>query len=488
MTNQVEVLREGLKLLPEVAAHHATDTPDLRSIFTPKSHEGALDPMREIVVGDRGVGKSFWSSVLKDDVARAAIAPTYPRLKLTDVTVSLGFSEAIARDEYPSERSISSLLANGVSPEVIWRAVIINNVNPILLPPEWRRSEWPKRCDWIRNNPQKEEGILSRFDADLRSRGKQHLVIFDALDRLGKDWSSIRLLTKSLLTVVLDLRSFSSIRAKMFIMPDMESDREVWSIRDGSKLKQNIVNLNWAAQDLFGFVWHWFLLSAATRNSFSTLCKTASQVTVPVTGGERLIKVPEQLLDESRQKKVFEKLAGSMMGAGSRKGHPYTWIPKHLADARGSVSLRSFIIALRDAARGTRSAARTAMTYDQIKIGVQRASHNRVEQLKEDYVWIEDVLKPLRGLSTPNDDKEFIAKWKSDRTYSKIIALKKDGLLIPVELEGLEEKDPEVYQNMIEALRNIGVAERRNDGRLNIPDLFQVASGMVRRGGVRPIR
>ena len=320
-------------------------------------------------------------------------------------------------------------------------------------------------------------------------RGKQHLVIFDALDRLGKDWASIRLLTKSLLTVALDLRSFSGIRAKMFIRPDMESDREVWSIRDGSKLKQNIVNSNWATQDLYGFVWHWFLLSPETRNGFASLCKSAAHVNVPVTSGERLVKVPEQLLDdEERQKRIFDKLAGSMMGAGSRKGHPYTWIPKHLADARGSVSLRSFIIALRDAARGTRSAARTAMTYDQIKIGVQRASHNRVEQLKEDYVWIEDILKPLRGLATPNEDKEFISKWKADRTFGKIIALKKDGRLIPVELEGSDEKDPEVYQNIIEALRNIGVAERRNDGRLNIPDLFQVASGMVRKGGVRPIR
>ena len=86
------------------------------------------------------------------------------------------------------------------------------------------------------------------------------------------------------------------------------------------------------------------------------------------------------------------------MGVGSRKGHPYTWIPKHLTDAKGQVSLRSFIIALRDAARGTSNSSRTAMTYDQIKRGVQQASYNRVEQLKEDYVWIEDVLKPLAGL------------------------------------------------------------------------------------------
>src|SRR5271165_874589 len=129
MANQIDVLRTGLQMLPQVAAHNAANTPDLRTIFTPQSHEGALDPVREIVVGDRGVGKSFWSSVLKDDAARTAIAPIYPRLKLMQLTVSLGFSEVIGRDEYPSERTIQSLLSSSISPEIIWRAVIVNSVN-----------------------------------------------------------------------------------------------------------------------------------------------------------------------------------------------------------------------------------------------------------------------------------------------------------------------------------------------------------------------
>jgi hypothetical protein len=112
-----------------------------------------------------------------------------------------------------------------------------------------------------------------------------------------------------------------------------------------------------------------------------------------------------------------------------------------------------------------------------------------VEQLKEDYGWIEDVLRPLSGLSTPNDDSEFIARWKNDGTIHKILSLKltTPDCLIPVELEGCEEADGDVYEKLIDALRNIGVAERRDDNRLNVPDLFQVASGMVRRGGVRPI-
>ena len=112
-----------------------------------------------------------------------------------------------------------------------------------------------------------------------------------------------------------------------------------------------------------------------------------------------MIKVPTALLEEDEnQKGDIRETIWSNDGSWFRKGHPYTWIPKHLTDAKGQVSLRSFIIALRDAARGTSNSSRTAMTYDQIKRGVQQASYNRVEQLKEDYVWIEDVLKPLAGL------------------------------------------------------------------------------------------
>jgi hypothetical protein len=248
--------------------------------------------------------------------------------------------------------------------------------------------------------------------------------------------------------------------------------------------------LEWNTKDLYGFVWHWFLLEPGTCCEFAALSKKEVKVDIETPSGERLIKVPRALLeDEEKQKKLFEALAGKLMGAGSKKGQPYTWIPKHLADARGRVSLRSFILALRDAARSTPMAAATAMTYDQIKRGVQTASRNRVDQLKEDYGWIVDVLRPLAGLSTPNDDSEFIKRWKKDGTIRKIFSLKstEPGCLIPVELEGSKEADSDVYQKLIDALRNIGVAERRDDDRLNVPDLFQVASGMVRKGGVRPI-
>ncbi|HEY5235868.1 MAG TPA: hypothetical protein VIJ14_06805, partial [Rhabdochlamydiaceae bacterium] len=450
MANAVEVFRESLKGLPQVAAHSAVNTPDLRSIFTPKSHEQALDPNCEVIVGDRGVGKSFWSSVLKDDAARTAIAPIYPKPKLEKVQVRLGFSEALSRPEHPSERVIASLLADFSDPAIIWRTVIVNGVTKPFLSVKWENLKWKEKCLWIQNNAEKEEEILSRFNKKLKEDDKTHLIIFDALDRLGKDWHSIRALSRSLLTTALQLRSFERIRAKLFVRPDMESDREIWSFRDGSKLKQNIVNLNWHVKDLYGFVWHWFLSDPDVRAEFAKLISKDPKVKIPPSSSENLIKVPDFLLDdENVQKRIVEKLSGKMMGAGSKKGHPYTWIPKHLADANERVSLRSFIIALRDAARTTPMSSKYAMAHSQIKNGVQQASKNRVEQLKEDYAWIEDVLKPLRGLSTPNGDKEFVTRWKEDKTIRKILAAKANDkdFLVPVEIEDLQEGDPEIYQH-----------------------------------------
>jgi hypothetical protein len=177
-------------------------------------------------------------------------------------------------------------LSSSISAEIIWRAVILNSVSPPLLPLDWAQNEWLPRCLWVRDNPQKEETILTSFNDRLGTAGRQHLIVFDALDRLGKDWKSIRLLTRSLLTVALDLRSFPAIRAKLFIRPDMESDREIWSIRDGSKLKQNIVNLNWNTRDLYGFVWHWFLLDPDTRAEFTSLSKSTTKVLVEAGPGE----------------------------------------------------------------------------------------------------------------------------------------------------------------------------------------------------------
>jgi hypothetical protein len=57
-------IREGLKGIQPAPAHQANTPPKINEIYAPSGHEAALDPDRPIVVGGRGVGKSFWAGSL----------------------------------------------------------------------------------------------------------------------------------------------------------------------------------------------------------------------------------------------------------------------------------------------------------------------------------------------------------------------------------------------------------------------------------------
>ena len=488
--SEVIEIRSALKLIPLLAAQQATFIPDLRSIYTPLKHEGALDPEREIVVGDRGVGKSFWSAVLTNSTARTAIGNIYKKIGLSNTDVTLGFSENAARSEYPSPRTMSQLLGS-LKPEAIWHAVIINSFLANYRPKGWKSWSWAKRTKWVENHPEDSERLVTKFNSNLRTRRRRHMIVFDALDRFGTDWQTIRTLARALLLVTLEMRSYSNIHLKLFVRPDMYEDREIWSIRDGSKLRQNHVSLSWDYNDLYGFLWHWLgtFNDASGRRAFAKIVRDTSGIKLPRLRDESLFVLNERLVEDADiQSRIFSRIAGEYMGATKKRGFTYTWIPNHLSDAKKRVSLRSFMIALREAAKATPMNAATPVVAEQIKAGVRAASLNRIEQLTEDYPWIKDVLPPLEGLQTPNTGEAFIDRWLADKTIQKLFqeAASSADYLMPVQLEGVKPADSTVYEKLISSLMDINVLERRNDGRLNMPDLFQVAAGLLRKGGVRP--
>ena len=78
--------------------------------------------------------------------------------------------------------------------------------------------------------------------------------------------------------------------------------------------------------------------------------------------------------DFSEQERIFIKFAGQYMGVDRRRGRVYTWLTNHLADARGEVSPRSFLTALKTAAGRRPEPTRTAIDPDGIRAGVVRVS------------------------------------------------------------------------------------------------------------------
>src|SRR5690606_31346801 len=123
-------LRGGLQQLPLDVSHYASRPPDPKEMYAPRGHEGARDPLRAIVVGNRGVGKSFWSGALIDEDTRRVLALAYPKLNLASVRASLGFSgDDFSKGAAPSADVLRSLLEKGIRPETVWRSVLLKAID-----------------------------------------------------------------------------------------------------------------------------------------------------------------------------------------------------------------------------------------------------------------------------------------------------------------------------------------------------------------------
>src|SRR5579863_4717732 len=185
------------------SAHQAGVEPDPKLIFAPSSHANALDPERALVIGNRGVGKSFWSAVLVHDLTRQTVANVFPRLQLDRLEAVLGFHEDAGKVEgpAPSPSMLRDLMAVTEEPEQIWRAVLLMALRSRL------QIELPTSLKdilvWASRNVEGAEATLRNADSHFFEARKTFLMVFDALDRLGRDWNSISALSEGVLRFAL---------------------------------------------------------------------------------------------------------------------------------------------------------------------------------------------------------------------------------------------------------------------------------------------
>src|SRR5436305_12899178 len=103
---------------------------------------------------------------------------------------------------------------------------------------------------------------------------------------------------------------------------------------------------------------------------------------------------PPAAFDENERTRVMAAVVARYMGANPRKGHTYTWIPNHLADAMGRVSPRSFPVAFAEAARWTRQRGGTErgaglLAPTALGAAVKAATVQRDVELAEECEWLE---------------------------------------------------------------------------------------------------
>ncbi len=473
-----QAIREAMiAALPITTSNHG-EVPSQRDMYIPPAHSKALRLECNLVVGARGVGKSFWTAALSDPNLRASLTREVKDLAQTDVYIGFGSKPNI--DAYPDKDTFSKLLKNGCTPYEIWRGVVVRWLRSTLgeVVPAVSMSE---TVAWVEQNPDQVARLAQQVDAMLQTQGRFGMIVFDALDRSSDDWNEMDKIVRDLLRVALWLKSFPRLHAKVFLREDQAS-RTITNFPDASKLLATQAFLTWELNDLHGLLWQ--MLVNAEQISGETLRAVYDDVHgswPPEQEGIFYIPI-EVKRDNAAQRVLFEKLAGAWMGSGPKRGVPYVWSVSHLADGHGRTSPRSFLVAIRQAAEHTREnypLHGLPLHYESIKSGVQKASAIRVSEMAEDYPWVTYVMFPLKGRTVPCEFSIIAALWGQNPTSDLFQNTSQE--LPPQHAD----RGPEGIRKDLE---RIGIFETMKDGRVNLPDLYRVGFGLGRRGGVKPVK
>jgi hypothetical protein len=280
------------------------------------------------------------------------------------------------------------------------------------------------------------------------------------------------------------------VRLKLFVRPDMLEDPGISSFPDASKLLSRKASLAWRRADLYALLYQCLGNAPQGGEAFRSHCDSAFGLKWKLNAESDAWVVPNALrLDEEKQKDVFHAITGPTMGSGPsghKRGYPYTWLPNHLLDGREQVSPRSFAAALRYAAAADIPEDwQYALSYRGIQAGVQEASRIRVDEIREDYPWVDDVMKPLHGkLTVPCSEEEMVSTWKPDDTIGSLREQVSGSPTVKLPPQHIDDGP----RGILRDLAALGVVMLMSDGRIQMPDVYRVAFGLGRRGGVRPLK
>ena len=478
----IEPLRQAFLAIPEQQYQSGDKPIDMQYFYVPASHTRALHPDNMLVEGIRGSGKSEWWIELQDSERLKLAADLSPRTELSNIQCSAGFGQTPS-DNYPNKRTLAQLLKK-TDAQTIWYSIVAWNVLKEEHFGILKDSTWQEKIDYFKDNSEKLDKRLVEFDKALYQDNKKYLVLFDALDRTADDWKSLKDLFKGLLQVSLEFRSFKAIRLKIFVRPDMLEDPYVYSFPDGSKIIANKFSLEWNKLELFNLLWQYLGNATTGGKEFREGCRQHFNQRWQKHTSFNVWIIPEGMRkDEDIQKNIFHALAGQWMGTNNKNGYTYTWLPNHLGDSHGQVSPRSFLAALREAATANLVKDQEyPLHYQAIKEGIKKASQIRVNELKEDYRWIDFLIKPLKDTNVPFTFSAIEQIWTELDIKHDLENINNDGVRLPP--SRLEQGYSGIKQDLID----LGIFQQMRDGKINMPDVYRVGYGLGRKGGVKPVR
>jgi hypothetical protein len=254
---------------------------------------------------------------------------------------------------------------------------------------------------------------------------------------------------------------------------DQFADPELFRFPDSSKIRNDCVDLGWRPYELYGLLFFELLRHKDAATLLKELARHLDAYSaLPINGRLNVVAHTQEL--------VINAIAGEYMGTSSKRGRVYTWVPLHLSDAQNNCSPRTFLTAWKTAAEHFPAPQKQAVDHLGLSEGVRRASNARLTELSEDYPWIKLVLEPLRRQFVPVERSHLFELWKEAKVIEQILEkssgsgwLAPSGVIVDHSLDAL-----------LRTMASIAVMEERANGKINVPDIFRVEAGILRKGGV----
>lgn len=508
--------------------------PPRHQFFVPKTHARALHINIPVVLGDRGMGKSYWWAALQSREHRGFLARAAPDVRISEKTLVFpGFGKTPNLAQYPSKDVFARLLGAGQKSRLVWKAVVVWSAGRFaaehglgrgagngegqgdgaglaggsgygaglwdgsgfgdgrLIPPVDlvlpAIDSWEERVAWTVNNPEAADRLLQQFDATLHVIERDSLWLFDALDDAADDAATFYTLVEGLCQLALELRSYRHLRAKVFLRTDQFGDRRVGRFPDASKLRASTASLRWLTTELYGLLWQLLgnhpLRGAEYRQDLYTtlfehrlkgrgLGREERQEILKLAQAADWTLPAESQFEPAVQERLFHRLTGPYMGESARKGFPYRWLLSHLSDAHGDVSPRSFLSALATAV------AHTADHHADHDFAVHfRSLHAGVHEASRirvgeiaEHPWVEPLMEALAG--HVGVPFEFA---DAEARWRGTNALT-DADVVAAEIDSVDSAR--------KRLAELGVWREMRTGRIDVPDIFRLGFRLARRGGV----
>lgn len=479
-----------LRTISKIEATAEYEQGRLEDFLMMKEYSMMQDPKRFLILGGRGSGKT---RLFKTFNVEAGLQEILSRNSLSGLNSSNAFS-VVGHDDAPGfpTPDVLEKYADDKNARAYWAGNLLFVLLDILktepeiqdflkILGEDEAGKFVQRnlltapdkwIHYIRDNPEIWENVFQKINAYLRQKDRWIFVSYDFLDRLTIGYNSLFPYIRMLLSFwFAHDRRWDRIRCKIFLRTDLyESD--LLDFMDASKLDNHIIRLEWDTLSLYRLL----IKRMANANDSDTLKylrlipgliseDNASALGYVPTTHKALV---EQLIDE---------MIGHYMGKSPKQGVSYQWMPNHLQDAKGALAPRSFLKCFSFAAQGmlahpdeiNKLSGNRLILPAMIQNALVKVSEDRVNELKEEYPWLEKLKPMLSGLTMLVNRDTFleridISQWSDDQR-KKLPSQNAQGIFL--------------------LLQKLGIILVASDGRINMPEIYLHGFGMKRKGGLR---